>query len=55
MDKINAAREVRQETRQICVEAHSGAMVNGEQVKNKINSKYPSLPPNANEQRLQVL
>lgn len=37
-------REVRQETRRICVKAHSGAMVNGEQVKNKINSKYP-FPP----------
>lgn len=38
------AREVRQERRQICVKGYSGAMVNGEQVKNKITSKYP-FPP----------
>lgn len=44
MDKINVAREVREETRQICVKAYSGAIVNGEQAKNKINSKYP-FPP----------
>lgn len=43
--------------REICVKAHSGAMVNGEQAQNKINNKYPfpPLPANANEQRLQVL
>lgn len=53
MDKINVAREVSQEKRQLRVKAHSGAVVNWEQDINKINSNYP--PQNANEHKLQVL